>query len=101
MVLSLVLLLVLPLVVAIIGMILINICISYLETKQRTNDEEIKRIKREEFEKSPEGIAEKNKKEQKIAKWKTDKENEMLTYLADDPDLEKFKARCRARGEVF
>lgn len=24
-----------------------------------------------------------------------------MEYLANDPDLELFKARCRARGEVF
>lgn len=55
---------------------------------------ELRQKKRDEWEKSPEGLAAK-------AKWKSDQEIEMLMYLANDPDLSKFKAKCRARGEIF
>lgn len=62
--------------------------------KLKFEQAEIRQKKRDEWEKSPEGLAAK-------AKWKSDQEIEMLMYLANDPDLSKFKAKCRARGEIF
>lgn len=81
----------LPLPLAIIGMIVLSMFISSHDEKDQKLKDDIKELEEENL---------KNKQimNSPIIDTRT---IEHLEYLMNDPDLSKFKARCRARGEVF